>query len=397
MKIFNSLTQKLEEFKPLDNKKVTIYVCGITPYDTTHLGHAFTYISFDVLVRYLKFKGYQVIYSQNVTDINDRDNDILERAKELNVPWRKLANYWTKKFLEDMNALNWTPPSYYVKASETIPQIIDLIKNLINKDLAYQVDRSVYLDISKFPNYDKLSKLSPNEMLKVASEFEEDLKNPDKSNPLDITLWRGQAPNQPLHIPSFPSPFGLGRPGWHIECSAISISTLGEQIDIHGGGRDLIFPHHEAEMIQSEGATGKIPFVRYWVHGGIVFFKREKMSKSKGNLVMVSDLLKKYSANALRWLLLSHHFRKDWEYQEKDLIEAQKCVDTVETLFLHLKEAATDIDDKTIAEFIKIMDQDLDTPKALEFLLKLAKETSGHKLKTLFSLLGFKTQQKYWK
>ena len=387
MNLLNSLSGKPEPFKPLNEKKVTIYVCGITPYDTTHLGHAFTYISFDVLIRYLKFKGFKVIYTQNVTDINDRDQDILQRAKEENIPWDKLGSFWTKKFLEDMKALNWTLPDHYLKASENIPQMIDLIKKLLKKRLAYKINGSVYLDIAKFPNFGKLGRLSKDEMMKVAKDFEEDLKNPDKKNPLDITLWRASEKNQPAHIPSFDSPFGKGRPGWHIECSAMSISSLGETIDIHGGGTDLKFPHHEAEIAQSEGATGK-PFAKYWLHTGTVFYQGEKMSKSKGNLVLVSDLLKKYSANAIRWLLLSHHWSKNWEYQEADLIKAQKNVGTVEKVLASQGPALKSLEAEHTWQFSRIMDQNLDTPKALQFLLKLARQDKKG-LSKLYKILGF--------
>ncbi|MCR4305842.1 MAG: cysteine--tRNA ligase, partial [Candidatus Daviesbacteria bacterium] len=330
MQIYNSPGRKLEEFKPLKKGKVSIYVCGITPYDTTHLGHAFTYISFDALIRYLKFKGFEVSYTQNVTDINDRDHDILERAKEQKVYWEDLADFWTRKFIKDMDTLNWIHPNHYLKASRHIPHMIELIQKLLNKNLAYQVGGSVYLEIKKDADYGKLSKFSRSKMLKISKDFEEDLKNPDKKDPLDITLWRASSPNQPKHIPSFDSPFGKGRPGWHMECSAMSMEYLDEQIDIHGGGSDLIFPHHEAEIAQSEGATGKAPFVKYWLHTGQVSYRGEKMSKSKGNLVMVSDLLKKYSPNAIRWLLLSHHWSQPWEYKEEDLIQARKNVEVIE-------------------------------------------------------------------
>lgn len=345
---------------------IKIYVCGITPYDTTHLGHAFTYISFDVLIRFLTFKGNRVIYTQNITDINDRDRDILQRAKEQNVSWQKLAEFWTKRFLDDMENLNWVFPTHLIKASESIDEIVKLIKKLLKKDLAYQVKGSVYLNIAKFPNYGKLSNLSRPQMIKSAKEFEEDLENPDKKDSLDITLWRQSSPNQEKHIPSFPSHFGAGRPGWHIECSAMAISTLGEQIDIHGGGVDLIFPHHEAEIVQSEGATGKVPFVKKWMHTAIVSYKGEKMSKSKGNLVLVSDLLKKYSANAIRWMLLSHHYSEPWEFKEEDLVKAEKHVDLVESSIAGNPKQ----DPQGLSQFVKLMDQDLNTPEVLQLLLK---------------------------
>lgn len=386
MKIFNSLTRKFDTFKPLQDKKVTIYVCGITPYDTTHLGHASTYIFFDTLIRYLKFKGFQVIYTVNVTDINDRDKDILQRAKEQNIPWTDLAKFWTDKFLEDMRLLNWTSPTYFLKASGEIPSMISLIQKLLTKNLAYERGGSIYLDILKISDFGKLSRFNKNQMLKVAKKFDEDLDNPDKKHPLDITLWRATAANQSSHIPTFPSPFGPGRPGWHIECSAMSMSTLGEQIDIHGGGEDLIFPHHEAEIAQSEGATGKVPFVKFWIHTKPVFYRGKKMSKSELNLVMISRLLQKYSPNAIRWLLLSKHFTKSWEFTDNDLIKAQKNVKLIENALVSQGEALQ----LSEPEFSKIMDDNLNTPKALEFLLKLAKSNSGEDLKNLYGVLGFK-------
>ncbi|OGE27746.1 cysteine--tRNA ligase [Candidatus Daviesbacteria bacterium RIFCSPHIGHO2_01_FULL_40_11] len=386
MTIYNSLSGKLEEFKPLKDKKVTIYVCGITPYDTTHLGHAFTYISFDVLIRYLRFLGFNVSYAQNVTDVNDRDHDILDRAKEQHVSWKKLADFWTRKFLNDMHALNWIHPHHFAKASRHTHHMVDLIRELLDKKLAYQKNGSVYLDTAKFPDYGKLSKLKTDEMFKVSRDFEEDLQCPEKRHPLDVTLWRASTPDQPKHIPSFNSPFGKGRPGWHIECSAMSMEYLGDQIDIHGGGIDLKFPHHEAEIAQSEGATGKIPFVRYWLHTGTVHYLGKKMSKSEGNLELVSDILKKYSPNAIRWLLLSHHFSKSWEYEEKDLIQAQKNVNLVENAIKYANELTNN--DHAINTFTQILDQNLDTPKALDFLLKMTKR-SAKGLENLYTSLGF--------
>ncbi|MBI4058674.1 cysteine--tRNA ligase [Candidatus Microgenomates bacterium] len=388
MKLFNSLNGSKEDFIPLNDKQVSLYVCGITPYDTTHLGHAFTYIFFDALIRYLKFQGYKVTYTQNVTDINDRDKDILQRAKEQNIAWNKLAQYWTEKFLTDMQTLNWLAPTNYLYASQQIPAMINLIQKLLDNKMAYQINGSVYSDISRVDDYGKLSKLSAQQMLKIARDFEEDVDNQDKKQPLDITLWRAAWQNQPPYIPKFTSPWGLGRPGWHIECSAMSISSLDELIDIHGGGKDLIFPHHEAEIAQSEGATGKIPFVKYWLHTGAVFYEGAKMSKSKGNLVMISDLLKKYSPNSIRWLLLSHNWQKDWEFKDGDLKEAQKDVGIVESVI-----AKNDISAQSASrlhEFTSFMDDNLNTPQVLGLLLQIAKTNSSRELKKLYEVLGFR-------
>jgi cysteinyl-tRNA synthetase len=378
MELYNTLTKKKDKFRPINPKRVSIYVCGITPYDTTHLGHAFTYISFDTLTRFLKFVGYDVNYTQNITDINDRDKDILQRAKEQNITWQKLSNFWVEIFIKDMKALNWNIPNQLIKASENIPAAINMIQNLLNNKVAYQVNGSVYLEILKFPNFGKLSGFSRNKMLKFAKDFEEDVDNPAKKDPLDITLWRSSEPNQEKHIPIFQSPFGPGRPGWHIECSSMAVSTLGQQIDIHGGGKDLIFPHHESEIVQSEAATKKFPFAKTWIHTGTVYFKREKMSKSKANLVMVSELLKKYSGNSIRWLILSNHWSKDWEFKEEDLKIAEDNIKAVQRKLKHqLKDNPDDL-----GRFIKIMNQNLNTPKALELLIKKPN-------KKIYEVLGF--------
>ncbi len=398
MKLYNTLSRKLEEFTPIDGKTVKMYVCGITPYDTTHLGHAFTYIFFDALQRFLKYKGFSVEYTQNVTDINDRDNDILKRAQEQSVTWQNLAKFWTDKFLSDMEELNWIKPDNYLFASEKIPAMIDLIEKLIKNKKAYQVNGGVYLDISKINDFGKLSRLPQEKMLSIAKEFEEDLSNPDKYHPLDITLWKPTANNQAEHVPSFESPFGPGRPGWHMECSAMAIKSLGEQIDIHGGGVDLIYPHHESEIAQSEGGTGKIPFARFWLHNQIVSFKGKKMSKSLGNLVMVSNLLKKYSPNAIRYLLLSHHYRKEWEFHEAELEEAEKKINVIKSALdgyssngeFDLPAGRQGTNNETIKQFNNFLDDDMNTPKALEVLVKSAEKGNYEELKKMLYILGFK-------
>lgn len=387
MYLYNSLTNQKELFVPLNKSTVTLYVCGITPYGTTHLGHAFTYISFDVLIRYLKYLGYNVIYTQNITDINDRDNDILERAKQQNIPWRKLAKVSTNKFLQDMKSLNWTMPTNYLKASENIGPVIFLIKKLLANGFAYKANGSVYFNIDKDSEYGKLSKLTQKKMLEIAKEFDEDLDNLSKKNPLDITLWRAATANQQKHIPSFKSPFGKGRPGWHIECSAISMATLGKQIDIHGGGIDLIFPHHEAEVAQSEGSSGKKPFVKYWIHTGNIFYQGEKMSKSKGNLVLVSNLLQKYTANAIRWLLIFHRHGENWEFEEKELEKAEK---TFARLAKLISQKKSSVENKVLwQKFKNAMDDNLDTPSVLLLIKNTAEKGDIHFAKTALQELGF--------
>lgn len=378
IQLYNSLTRQKERFQAITPQKVTLYVCGITPYDTTHLGHAFTYLSFDVLVRLLTYQGYKVTYTQNVTDMNDRDNDLLQRAKDLDIPWQELADYWTKKFLVDMKSLHWIMPTHYIKASENIEAMIQLIQQLVDRGLAYMVEGNVYLDSTLDPNFGKLSGLTKEQMLPIAREFEEDTENPHKKHPLDITLWKATTKSETkAHIPSFPSPFSNGRPGWHIECSAMAIKTLGEAIDIHGGGIDLIYPHHESEIAQSEGAIQKKPFAKYWMHTGIVSYNGEKMSKSLGNLVLVSDLLQKYSSNALRFLLLSHQYREPWEFKEEDLVVAQEQITAIEQRVNDQKKGIP-------KPFLDALADDLNTPQALAVL-----ENETVISQELFSLLGF--------
>lgn len=389
MRLYNSLTKSIEKFVPLSDKKVLIYVCGITPYDTTHLGHAFTYISFDVLIRYLSFKGYLVTYTQNVTDINDRDNDLLKRAKEQKIPWQDLANFWTKQFLNDMRKLNWRIPDNYLKASGQINAMIKIIELLLKNKVAYKVRGNVFFDVKRFPEFGKLSKLTKKEMLIFAKEFDENPDNPLKKHKLDITLWRTSSADQPKHIPSFDSPFGKGRPGWHIECSAMAISSLGEQIDIHGGGEDLKYPHHEAEIAQSEAATNKKPFVKYWLHSGAVFYKNAKMSKSLGNLILVSDLLKTYSQNAIRWMLLSHHYRKSWEFTESEIKKAARSIKIVKHYIM--QSVPESKNENIFQEFIKYMDNDLQTPDVLSYVLKLSQNSpkNTQTILTILQTLGF--------
>lgn len=393
LKLYNSLTKKKEIFLSLKPKEVSLYVCGITPYDTTHLGHASTYISFDILVRVLKQIGYKVNYTQNVTDINDRDNDILKKAKEQNISWQKLARYWTKRFLEDMKALNWIMPNNYLKASENIKPMISLIQKLIDNGYAYSKNNNVYFDISHKKDYGKLSGLNKTEMAKKAKEFEEDMENPDKKNSLDFTLWKASLRNQPAHIPSFDSPFGPppggGRPGWHIECSSMSTLTLGSQIDIHGGGIDLVYPHHEAEIAQSEGATGKIPFSKFWMHVAQVSYQGKKMSKSLGNVIMVSDLLKKYSADVIRWYIISRHYRMAFEFFEKDL-EKSKIEFSKILKYINSQEASVKFDKNIFSKFINALEDDLNTPLTLNIIKEMCeKKGSGPVLKKCLLLLGF--------
>ncbi len=364
MKLYNTLTRKKEDFKPIKSKEVSIYVCGITPYDTTHLGHAFVYVSFDALIRYLNYKNYKINYTQNVTDIDD---DILRKAKEENKDWKEIGKFWTDKFLNDLKFLNVLPPTNYVKATGSIKKIIEIIEELVNKKIAYEKNGNVYFDVKKFKKYGELSKYTESQMILISKERGADPNDPLKKQPLDFILWQKSKDKEPF----WESPWGNGRPGWHIECSAMINQYLGDRIDIHGGGRDLIFPHHESEIAQSENYTGEDPFVKYWMHISMVMYEGEKMSKSLGNLIMISELSKKYSANSIRWLLLSHHYREPWEFDYSDIEEAQEKISLINKLLNNFSGAKPDI--KLREEFESFLDDDFDTPKALDLLFGLAK------------------------
>jgi len=382
MKLYNSLTHKTEEFKSLKPHEVSMYVCGITPYDTTHLGHAFTYTVFDVLYRFLKFQKYSVNYTQNVTDIDD---DILKKAKEVEKNWKELGQFWTDKFVADMKSLNTIPPTHYVKATETIPTIIEIIEKLINEGYAYEKNGNVYFDVQKDSDYGKLSGYSREEMIKLSKERGANPDDPNKKDPLDFILWQKSKNDEPF----WKSPWGKGRPGWHIECSAMVYKYLGKKIDIHGGGGDLIYPHHESEIAQSEQFTKEKPFSQLWMHIGMVRYQGEKMSKSLGNLIMVSDLLKTYSPNTIRYLLLSHHYREPWEYHEEEIKEIQKAMVGIETKLKTAKSKRKEQANDLINEFSETLSDDLNTPKALRILNQAVQSGNIEETKKMMQVLGF--------
>ena len=371
MKLFNTLTQSLEEFVPLNDKTVRMYVCGITPYDTTHLGHAFTYVSFDSLIRYLEFCGYTVKYVQNVTDIDD---DILRKAREVGMSWDELGRRETERYLRDMDALNVRRPDVYAHATQETPTMIEIIQTLLARGYAYESEGSVYYSIQRDPEFGIMARaIGLNDyaaMLTIANERGNFPDDPRKKDPLDFVLWQAQAPGEP----AWPSPWGPGRPGWHIECSAMSMRYLGSQIDIHGGGTDLAFPHHTCEIAQSEHFTGKAPFSRFWMHTGMVHQDGEKMSKSLGNLTLVSDLLRDYSADAIRVMLLNHHYRYPWECFPDDLQVATETVGLFEQVRTLVDERVDGTNGLLHGLFVAAMENDLNTPQAL-LLLRQAAET----------------------
>jgi cysteinyl-tRNA synthetase len=315
IRIHNNLTGKKEEFVPLHETKVGMYVCGVTVYDLCHIGHARSAIAFDTIYRYLRYRGYDVTFVRNFTDIDDK---IIKRANEEGVDCKTIAEKYIGEFNIDMGRLGLEKPSVEPRATDHIPEMIRLISTLIQKGIAYQAGGDIFFSVQKFADYGKLSKRDLEEM-QAGARVEIDEK---KENPLDFALWKASKPGEPF----WESPWGKGRPGWHIECSVMSQKYLGETLDIHGGGRDLIFPHHENEIAQSEAATGKT-FVRYWIHNGFVNINKEKMSKSLGNILTIKEILKDWHPEVLRLFFLSHHYRSPVDYSEDSFNDAKLGLD----------------------------------------------------------------------
>jgi len=372
MRLFNTLSQKIE---PLDiqSRPVSLYVCGITPYDTTHLGHAFINVIYDSLVRYLRWRGVDVRYVQNVTDIDD---DILRKARQTGIAWDHLGARETERYLSDLRALHVAMPDEYVRASAETAAMTAMIETLVAKDFAYVQDGWVYYAVGKDPDFGKLADaggyVGYESWLATANARGNFSDDPRKADPLDFVLWQAQQPGEP----AWPSPWGPGRPGWHIECSAMAVRYLGEQVDIHGGGADLIFPHHTCEIAQSEHATGRAPFVRIWMHCGMVELDGVKMSKSLGNLILVRDLLPEYSPDAIRILLLQHHYREAWSYTTSDMHAAVELADRLKTAAGRTAEhdGAPEAANQARLEFIAALEDDFQVPRALQVLNDLASQ-----------------------
>ena len=368
MQLYNPLTQSLEPLRPhgKPGDVLTVYVCGITPYDTTHLGHAFTYTTADVLIRYLEYRGFTVQYVQNVTDIDD---DILRRAKEEGSDWLEVGNRWTRHFIEDMINLNVRPPDHYPRATEVIPEIIEMVQALMDKGVGYEKNGSVYYHVDAYPEFGALARMDKPTMLTTANERGNHPDDPNKRDPLDFVLWQARMEGEP----AWESPWGPGRPGWHIECSCMSTKFLGaETLDIHSGGEDLIFPHHTCEIAQIEPLTGK-PFVHFWMHAAMVRHDSEKMSKSLGNLVWARELLKTHSADALRLYLAMHHFQIEWAHDAGLLNWAVRVVNRLRDAATHACGDEAVFDPAPWEEaFRAAMDDNLDTPSAIGALDDLA-------------------------
>ena len=368
MKMYNTLSGQKEDFSP-QGDEVKMYVCGINPYSDSHIGHAMCYIFFDVVRRYLEFRGYKVKHVQNITDIED---NIIARANRLDISVPELTQKYVERYDEDMAALNVLPAHVYPRAMGEIDKMLEIIQGLVDKGFAYPSKGNVYFRVSNVPDYGKLSNRNLESMMAgVRIEPEE-----GKEHPMDFILWKAAKPGEP----SWESPWGEGRPGWHIECSAMSMRYLGETIDIHGGGQDVLFPHHENEIAQSESFTGKKPVVRYWLHNGLVQMGEEKMSKSLGNLITIREALEKYSADAIRIFSIGSYYRSPLTYSEEILEAAEKGSERLRQV-AHSADGGEKSEGQIDTEsyrnkFIEAMDDDFGTAQALATLFDLARDVN---------------------
>ena len=386
IRFLNTLGRQVQDFFPLEDNVVKMYVCGPTVYNYIHIGNARCYVVFDVLKRFLKSQGFKVIHVQNFTDVDDK---IIDRAREEGLSTQEISQKYEAAFREDMKALGVEDPDYTPRATEFIDKMIEIIQVLIEKGYAYEVEGNVYFRVDSFPDYGQLSGRSKDELL-AGARVEVDER---KENPLDFALWKSAKPGEPY----WESPWGRGRPGWHIECSAMSSAFFGTTFDIHGGGEDLIFPHHENEIAQSEAFTGVKPFVRYWLHNGLLTIRSEKMAKSAGNIILLRELLSKYHPNALRIFYLSTNYRNQLDFSEEKIVEAVKAWERLEQAWENLqfflqfdasKESAVlkpeDLNQleesflKLKGVFFESLANDLNTARALAALFELVKEVNRY-------------------
>lgn len=371
--IYNTMTSKKEEFEPINEGKVGIYVCGVTVYDYTHIGHGRSSVAFDVIRRFFEYKGYDVTFVKNFTDVDDK---IIKRATENNEKWSELAERFILEHDKDMDSLYIKRPTFTPKATDYIDCMIDFCNRLVDKGSAYSVDGDVYFRVNSFKDYGKLSKRNLDDMIAGARVD----VNDKKENPLDFALWKGAKAGEP----SWKSPWGEGRPGWHIECSVMSESILGPHIDIHGGGQDLIFPHHENEIAQSESVSCTT-FANYWIHNGFVNINKEKMSKSLNNFFTIRDILKITHPESLRFLFLMTHYRQPLEYSEDKLKEATSALNRIYTFLdelshatgskkgANLRQDVCDIKEHFLKEFEEAMCDDFNTPRAVAGIFEIVR------------------------
>jgi cysteinyl-tRNA synthetase len=389
LEIYNTLTKKKEIFKPVKKGEVKMYVCGPTVNDVPHLGHARMQIVFDTLRKYLEFSNYKVKFVSNVTDIEDK---IISKATELGISTEELSRKNLKEHLEDYNSLGVNSPDFQPKATEYVNEMIELVKSLEEKGYTYTIEKDgVYYDVSKFKEYGKLSGVNLEE-LKSSRELKDTTKGKEKKDSKDFVLWKFSKSGEP----SWDSPWGKGRPGWHIECSAMSNKILGLPLDIHAGGQDLIFPHHEDEIAQSEAGYEK-KFANYWVHNGMVNIDKVKMSKSLGNFKTVKSLLKEYSGETIRYFILNNHYRKPVDFSKEKLLEAKNSLERLKGLIQKIED--DNLENKEfLKEFIKIMDDDLNTAGAINLLWSFVRDRCApgkiKALKKVDEVLGFKLFRK---
>lgn len=372
--IYNTLTRREERFIPVTSGNVKMYVCGPTPQDYSHIGHGRTYVAFDVIRRFFEYAGYNVLYVQNITDIEDK---IINKAKSEGVSWKEISNRYTEAFLKDLDTLNIKRPHIQPKVTEHIDEIIEFITVLIEKGFAYEAEGNVYFDVDKFKEYGKLSRVKRERM--IAEEV-----GRGKRKPYDFALWKAAKPGEPW----WESPWGKGRPGWHIECSVMSSKYLGSQFDIHGGATDLIFPHHENEIAQSEARFGVHPWVRYWMHTGLLYIEGEKMSKSLGNIIPIHKAVEKYGAMPLRYYFITTHYRSIINFTDEGIKNAISSYNRLKRTFENLitlyktLDPSYKSDEKTLNKlnvilrikqnFLEAMSRDFNTPKAIAALHELA-------------------------
>ena len=377
IKVYNTLTKQKEDFVPINEGKANIYVCGVTPYNHPHVGNARPFVTWDVIRRFLEHEGYDVTHVQNFTDIDDK---IINTANKEGVQWFDVCNRYIDSYYEVMDKLNVKRAHVYPRVSEHIEDIIQTVQTLIDRGYAYEVEGDVYYSVEKFEHYGELSGRNLEDMMAGARVDVDDRKR----NPMDFALWKAAKPGEP----AWACPWGEGRPGWHIECSTMSMKYLGESFDFHGGGSDLIFPHHENEIAQSEGCTGCHPFVHYWLHNGFITVNEEKMSKSLGNFFMVIDILEHFDPETLRFFIVSTHYRSPLDFSDARLQEAQKSLgrlrnsqETLRALSTMMSAGATEaslaLRAKVVEmrnDFIEAMRDDFNTALAISYMFALGKE-----------------------